>query len=385
MHFFYRQFSSYPHGYCPIPHLYGQQTTAAAAAIAAGDSETASALLAPNVLAVQQAKAQQANAPWVELNEEKSIQKAMQVMRDYQRPDRRDRDNKPGKRKRSNLPRGGGLVVGAGAGGAGDDVGAGVGGVAGGTPNSQADGYDEQMREQHVEAAALAEAYEAKGSGNAADDAAAAAAAGGNEVLPQADANVYAEGCTNGIIPTNVDVLTGRGAFINDHPGNKYWRTLAKQGKARFDAGDQTDKKEVAMEIVRAVTNQTPTGGRFLRKIDPTPATGKKGKAARAFALTPRGFQGPWEVMDEAEARVKTIQTLRDMGRDKSKNKKRRTSAPPSASKPAPAAAMPELPPVGAGAAQEPDYTKPLAEDMTQQQQQMVTNPVMVGDEHAAV
>ena len=270
-------------------------------------------------------------------------------------------------------------------GGDGTD-GGGVGGVAG-TPNSQADGYDEQMREQHVEAAALGEAYEAKG--NAADEAAAAAAgANGTEVLPQADANVYAEGCTNGIIPTNVDVLTGRGAFINDHPGNKYWRTLAKQGKARFDAGDQTDKKEVAMEIVRAVTNQTPTAGRFLRKIDPTPATGKKGKAARAFALTPRGFQGPWEVMDETEARVKTIQTLRDMGRDKCKNKKRRTSAPPSATKPAPAAAsaaMPELPPAGTGAGQEPDYTTPLAEDLAQQQQQMVTNPVIVGDDHAAV
>ena len=52
--------------------------------------------------------------------------------------------------------------------------------------------------------------------------------------------------------------------------------------------------------------------------------------------------------------------------------KKRRTSAPPSASKPAPAAAsaaMPEMPPVGAGAAQEPDYTKPLAEDVAQQLQ----------------
>ena len=315
--------------------------------------------MAPNVLAVQQAKAQAAQAPWVELNEEKSIQKAMQVMRDYKRADRHDRDNKPGKRKRSNLPRGGGLLE--------DGEGVGVAGSAG-AANSQADGYDEQMREQQREAAALGDAYAAKGK---------AAAAGGGEVLPQAEADVYAEGCTNGIIPTNVDVLSGRGAFMNDHPGNKYWRDLAKQYKARFDAGDQQDKREVAAEVVRAVTNQTPTGGRFLRKIDPTPATGKKGKAARAFALTPRGFQGPWEVMDEAEARTKTIQTLRDMNRDKSKNKKRRTSAPPSATKAAPTAAaaaqMPEMPPV----AGEPDYTKPLAEDA-------VTNPV-VGEDHVAV
>lgn len=361
------------------------KTAAAAAAIAAGDSETASAIMAPNVLAVAQAKAQQANAPWVELNEEKSIQKAMQVMRDYKRADRQDRDNKPGKRKRSNFPRGGGLG-GLVDGGTGEGAVAVVGGGAGGASSSsaQANGYDEQMRQQHREAEAAADAYEAN-KDTVAD--AAAAAAG--------DAEVYAEGCTNGIVPTNSDVLTGRGAFINDHPGNKFWRSLAKQGKARFDAGDQTDKKEVATEIVRAVTNQSPTGGRFLRKIDPPPATGKKGKAARAFALTPRGFQGPWEVMDETEARVKTIQTLRDMGRDKSKNKKRRTSASPAAksAKSAPAAsaaataseAMPEMPPVGA-AVQDPDYTKPLAEDLAhQQQQQMVTNPVIGGPEQASV
>ena len=325
--------------------------------------------MAPSVLAVAQAKAQAANAPWVELNEEKSIQKAMQVMRDYKRDDRKERDNKPGKRKRANLPRGGGLLEG------GEGVAA-----ATGAANTQADGYDEQMREQHREAARIAEAYAAKGGAAAAEADVASAAA---------DAKVYAEGCTNGIVPTNVDVLTGRGAFINDHPGNKYWRSLAQQNKARFDAGDQTEKKDIAQDIVRAVTAQAPTGGRFLRKIDPTPtATGKResaaAKAARAFALTPRGFQGPWEVMDDSEARMKTIQTLRDMGRDKSKNKKRKTTASGGAAKPSPAAAaMPPMPAPGASnPITEPDYTKPLADD----QQQMVTNnPVIDANEHAAV
>jgi hypothetical protein len=259
--------------------------------------------MAPAAAAIADAKAQKKNAPWVELNEEKSIQKAMQVMRDYKRDDRKERDYKPGKRKRANLPRGGLDVDGSGA-------------AADGAAGGQADGYDEQMKEQHLQAAKAAEDYEAGASNAAAPE--------------EADAEVYSEGCTNGIVPTNADVLTGRGAFINDHPGNKFWRGLAQQQKARFDSVDQQEKKEIAVEIVRAVSGQKPTAGRFLRKIDaPTPVSPKKEllKAARAFALTPRGFQGPWEVMDEAEARIKTIQTLRDMGRDKTKSKKRKVAA----------------------------------------------------------
>ena len=291
--------------------------------MAAGDTEAAAAIMAPSAAAAAQARAHHAGAPWVELNEEKSIQKVMQVMRDYKRADRQERDNKPGKRKRANLPRGGLDAV---------------------VPNesTSAEGYDEQMRSQIAQAEAAAQAYATMEGAAAATDAAAAEAE---------DAEIYAAGCTNGIVPTKADVLMGRGAFINDHPGNKYWRALAKDRKARFDAADQTDKREIALEIVKMVADQSPTAGRFLKKIDPpapvtTAGDDKKKaevKASRLFALTPRGLQGPWDVMSELEARTKTVQTLRDMGREKKKKtaKKLKTA-------------------LGAPKQQEPDYTKPM-------------------------
>ena len=287
--------------------------------MAAGDTAAAAAIMAPSAAAAAQARAHHAGAPWVELNEEKSIQKVMQVMRDYRRPDRAERDNRPGKRKRANLPRGGLDVV---------------------VPNdsASADGYDEQMRRQHEQAAAAAQAY-------------AAAAASAPEA---ADEEIYAAGCTNGIVPTKADVLMGRGAFINDHPGNKYWRALAKERKARFDAADQSDKREIALEIVKMVTDQAPAAGRFLRKTDPTAPVTTAGddkkkaevKASRLFALTPRGLQGPWEVMPEQDARTKTVQTLRDMGREKKKTTTKRLKTSHGAS--------------AAPRQQEPDYTKPM-------------------------
>ena len=292
--------------------------------MAAGDTEAAAAIMAPTAAAAAQARAHHAGAPWVELNEEKSIQKVMQVMRDYRRPDRAERDNRPGKRKRANLPRGGLDVV---------------------VPNdsASADGYDEQMRRQHEQAAAAAQAYAAAGG--------AAAAASAPEA---ADEEIYAAGCTNGIVPTKADVLMGRGAFINDHPGNKYWRALAKERKVRFDAADQSDKREIALEIVKMVTDQVPAAGRFLRKTDPpapvtTAGDDKKKaevKASRLFALTPRGLQGPWEVMPEQDSRTKTVQTLRDMGREKKKKTTKRLKTSHAAS--------------AAPRQQEPDYTKPM-------------------------
>ena len=238
--------------------------------MAAGDTETAAALMAPTAAAAAQARAHHAGAPWVELNEEKSIQKVMQVMRDYKRSDRTERDNKPGKRKRANLPRGGLDAV---------------------VPNesASADGYDEQMRNQHAQAAAAARAYAAS--------------------APEAsDEEIYAAGCTNGIVPTKADVLMGRGAFINDHPGNKYWRALAKERKARFDAADQSDKREIAMEIVKMVNdarNHESAAAHLLRdagyvaQVGSTqPAGGTQRAAAQEAAH--RASRARW-VADESE------------------------------------------------------------------------------------
>ena len=54
-----------------------------------------------------------------------------------------------------------------------------------------------------------------------------------------------------GIVPTDNDVLLGRGAFINDHSGNRLFRTLALEHKAEFDAGNATEKREISTKVVQ--------------------------------------------------------------------------------------------------------------------------------------
>lgn len=61
------------------------------------------------------------------------------------------------------------------------------------------------------------------------------------------------------------DVLAGRGAFINGHVGNQRLRTLATERKALFDAGNYTEKRGLATEIISTIRNLDPPG-RFLQK-----------------------------------------------------------------------------------------------------------------------
>jgi hypothetical protein len=61
------------------------------------------------------------------------------------------------------------------------------------------------------------------------------------------------------------DVLSGRGAYVNGHVGNARLRTLAVERKVRFDAGNYTDKRQLASEIVTIVKSLDPPG-RFLKK-----------------------------------------------------------------------------------------------------------------------
>ncbi len=66
---------------------------------------------------------------------------------------------------------------------------------------------------------------------------------------------------TTGVVPTDNDVLLGRGAFINEHPGNRQFRTLALEHKAEFDGSSPADRRKISAKIVEL------TKGRFSSLI----------------------------------------------------------------------------------------------------------------------
>ena len=208
---------------------------------------------------------------WIELGREKSILKAMQVMRDYDRADRTDRysSNKAGDGNRKRKASANGHCMYA---------------------------LTDQMKEQQ-------ELASTRGAGTIEAD---------TRTLLYAE-----EGCDNGIIPTDSDVLNGRGGFVNAHAGNKYFRFLAMHRKEVFDAADQDRKKEIAADIVQLVHSQDPPG-RFLRRAV---APSEPKTEDEALYSPPRGFHGPWEVLDPEEANRKAVQALRDLKREKKKRK----------------------------------------------------------------
>jgi len=69
--------------------------------------------------------------------------------------------------------------------------------------------------------------------------------------------------CPEGVHPH--DVLAGRGAFVNGHPGNQRLRELAAERKDAFDAASYTEKKNLAIGVVESIRQLQPPG-RFLAK-----------------------------------------------------------------------------------------------------------------------
>lgn len=116
---------------------------------------------------------------------------------------------------------------------------------------------------------------------------------------------------TTGVVPTDNDVLLGRGAFINEHPGNRQFRTLALEHKAKFDGSSPADRRKISTKIVELTKDCTPPG-RFLKRA-PTalqePILLPDGK----YELPPRGLEGPWEEVADEQAHAKAIQVLRDL------------------------------------------------------------------------
>ena len=93
------------------------------------------------------------------------------------------------------------------------------------------------------------------------------------------------------------DVLSGRGANVNNHQGNKKFRALCFVRKPLFDRGNHAAKRRIATEIVHLMTQ--PTDGsspaRFLKKTNDK--------------------QAPFYLMTEEQAISKAQQVMRDYKR----------------------------------------------------------------------
>ena len=110
--------------------------------------------------------------------------------------------------------------------------------------------------------------------------------------------------------PEVMDVLTGRGASINVHPGNQKFRALCYARKSQFEAANHAAKKRIATEIW--TTCEQLYNSRFLSK---------------------RQEKGPWYQQNAHHAILKAAQTIRDyqrpdrlLQRDFGGNKKRRST-----------------------------------------------------------
>jgi hypothetical protein len=102
--------------------------------------------------------------------------------------------------------------------------------------------------------------------------------------------------------PADADVLSGRGASVNAHGGNKKFRALCFVRKPEFDAGNHAAKRRIAHEIVVATlggpsgesSTSSTTTTRFLKRKDE---------------------KGPWTQMTMEQAILKACQVMRDYKR----------------------------------------------------------------------
>lgn len=113
------------------------------------------------------------------------------------------------------------------------------------------------------------------------------------------------------IIVQDHDVLSGRGAFVNAHPGNKYLRKLAIARKKAFDSGMNSDKRSLASEIVQIIKGLKPPGRFLERALSTTPTKNPD----NTWNLPPRGLEGPWKELSDEKAIRKAWQVMRDLRR----------------------------------------------------------------------
>lgn len=112
---------------------------------------------------------------------------------------------------------------------------------------------------------------------------------------------------------TDNDVLLGRGAFFDRHPGNIQFRKIAVENRKKYyhHSSKKIEKTFCGAKVVAIIRSLNPSG-RFLSKIN----------------------NGYWEEVGDVKARKKAVQALRDELRyrlysekRKSCKKKRRLSA----------------------------------------------------------
>ena len=109
------------------------------------------------------------------------------------------------------------------------------------------------------------------------------------------------------------DILSGRGAFVNGHVGNHRLRTLAMERKAQFDAGNYTEKRALATEIVQIIKSLDPPG-RFLKRMPKSKASEIK-SGENQWNLPARGLDGSWEELNDEKSIHKACQVMRDIDR----------------------------------------------------------------------
>jgi hypothetical protein len=97
------------------------------------------------------------------------------------------------------------------------------------------------------------------------------------------------------------DVLYGRGAGTNNHPGNIKFRNLIYEHKLRYLGVPKLEKPKVAKEIVKAWRSLDPPG-RFLARKDES----QKGPASD------KGGGTVWQDVGDKKAREKASQCLRE-------------------------------------------------------------------------
>lgn len=116
------------------------------------------------------------------------------------------------------------------------------------------------------------------------------------------------------------DILSGRGAFVNGHVGNQRLRKLSLERKVQFDAGNYTEKRALATEVVQIIRSLEPPG-RFLKRVS-TPK--KAAKEGNDWVLPPRGVDGEWEELNDDKAIHKACQVMRDIDRPDRKDRELR-------------------------------------------------------------
>ncbi len=101
---------------------------------------------------------------------------------------------------------------------------------------------------------------------------------------------------TMGIVtPRDTDILCGRGSKINNHPGNRYFRSLIAEVRADYVASPRFDRASFAENILKKIKTATNPPPRFLKyDKDITSST------------------GVWSEVTHAKALIKTKQALRE-------------------------------------------------------------------------